>query len=112
MYTINNRYIEKELFIDKSINTYQLSEIDKEILNDTLDYRVYDLSAGISNASTSYFHNSVNGYHAAKLRRFQEYYEYLSTHDDNKLFDTKHLFGMIQGSLSQGFIEVNTHDHD
>ena len=96
LYTINNRYIEKELFIDKSINTYQLSEIDKEILNDTLDYRVYDLSAGISNASTSYFHNSVNGYHAAKLRRFQEYYEYLSTHDDNKLFNSlniKYLIG-------------------
>ena len=96
LYTINNRYIEKELFIDKSINTYQLSEIDKEILNDSLDYRVYDLSAGISNASTSYFHNSVNGYHAAKLRRFQEYYEYLSTHDDNKLFNSlniKYLIG-------------------
>ena len=96
LYTINNRYIEKELFIDKSINTYQLSEIDKEILNDTLDYRVYDLSAGISNASTSYFHNSVNGYHAAKLRRFQEYYEYLTTHDDNKLFNSlniKYLIG-------------------
>tara|TARA_Y200000002_G_scaffold378505_1_gene386008 strand:- start:4914 stop:7319 length:2406 start_codon:yes stop_codon:yes gene_type:complete len=96
LYTINNRYIEKELFIDKSINTYQLSEIDKEIFNDTLDYRVYDLSAGISNASTSYFHNSVNGYHAAKLRRFQEYYEYLSTHDDNKLFNSlniKYLIG-------------------
>ncbi len=96
LYTINNRYIEKELFIDKSINTYQLSEIDKEILNDTLDYRVYNLSAGISNASTSYFHNSVNGYHAAKLRRFQEYYEYLSTHDDNKLFNSlniKYLIG-------------------
>ena len=96
LYTINNRYIEKELFIDKSINTYKLSEIDKEILNDTLDYRVYDLSAGISNASTSYFHNSVNGYHAAKLRRFQEYYEYLTTHDDNKLFNSlniKYLIG-------------------
>ena len=96
LYTINNRYIEKELFIDKSINTYQLSEIDKEILNDSLDYRVYDLSAGISNASTSYFHNSVNGYHAAKLRRFQEYYEYLSTHNDNKLFNSlniKYLIG-------------------
>ncbi len=95
LYTINNRYIEKELFIDKSINTYQLSEIDKEILNDTLDYRVYDLSAGISNASTSYFHNSVNGYHAAKLRRFQEYYEYLTTHDDNKLFNSLNIRYLI-----------------
>ena len=88
LFTINNRYIDKDLFIDKSINTYQLSEIDREILNDSLDYRVFDLSAGISNASTSYFHNSINGYHAAKLRRFQEYYDYLSVHDNQKLFNS------------------------
>ena len=88
LFTINNRYIDKDLFINKSINTYQLSEIDREILNDSLDYRVFDLSAGISNASTSYFHNSINGYHAAKLRRFQEYYDYLSVHDNQKLFNS------------------------
>ena len=88
LFTVNNRYIDKDLFIDKSINTYQLSEIDNEILTDTLDYRVFNVSAGLSNASTSYHHNTLNGYHAAKLRRFQEYYDYLSFHDNEKLFNS------------------------
>jgi len=104
LYTINNRYIDKDLFIDKSVNTYNLSEIDNEILKDSSDYRVFDLSAGISNANTSYFHNSINGYHAAKLRRFQEYYDYLSFHDNQKLFNTlnvKYLIGKNEDNQNQ-----------
>ena len=96
LFTVNNRYIDKELFIDKSINTYQLTEIDNEILTDTLDYRVFNLSTGLSNASSAYYHNALNGYHAAKLRRFQEYYDYLNFHDNEKLFNSlnvKYLIG-------------------
>ena len=96
LFTINNRYIDKELFIDNSINTYQLTEIDNEILTDTLDYRVFNLSTGLSNASSAYYHNALNGYHAAKLRRFQEYYDYLNFHDNEKLFNSlnvKYLIG-------------------
>ena len=76
LFNINNRYIDKDLFIDKTINTYQKSEIDNDILLDTSDFRVFNMSAGLSNANTSYFHNSINGYHAAKLKRFQEYYDF------------------------------------
>ena len=96
LFTVNNRYIDKELFIDKSINTYQLTEIDNGILTDTLDYRVFNLSTGLSNASSAYYHNALNGYHAAKLRRFQEYYDYLNFHDNEKLFNSlnvKYLIG-------------------
>ena len=88
LFNVNNRYIDKELFIDKSYNTYQMTELDNEILLDTTDYRVFNVAAGLSNASSSYYHNSINGYHAAKLRRFQEYYDYLSLHDNEKLFNS------------------------
>ena len=104
LFTINNRYIDKELFIDKSINTYQLSNIDNEILTDTLDYRVFNLNTGLSNASSAYFHNSLNGYHAAKLRRFQEYYDYLNFHDNKKLFNSlnvKYLIGKDEQNQDQ-----------
>lgn len=96
LYSVNSRYIDKDLFIDKSINTYQLSEIDNEILLDTLDYRVFNLSTGLSNASSSYYHNSLNGYHAAKLRRFQEYYDYLTFHDNEKLFNSLNVKYLIE----------------
>ncbi len=88
LFNVNKRYIDKELFIDNSYNTYQMTELDNEILLDTTDYRVFNVAAGLSNASSSYYHNSINGYHAAKLRRFQEYYEYLSLHDNEKLFNS------------------------
>ena len=104
LFNINNRYIDKDLFIDKNINTYQASEIDNNILADTLDFRVFNISAGLSNANTSYFHNSVNGYHAAKLKRFQEYYDYLSYHDNQKLFNTlnvKYLIGKDENNNDQ-----------
>ena len=88
LFNVNKRYIDKELFIDKSYNTYQMTELDNEILLDTTDYRVFNVASGLSNASSSYFHNSINGYHAAKLRRFQEYFDYLSLHDNEKLFNS------------------------
>jgi len=107
LYSVNSRYIDKDLFIDKSINTYQLSEIDNEILLDTLDYRVFNLSTGLSNASSSYYHNSLNGYHAAKLRRFQEYYDYLTFHDNEKLFNSlnvKYLIGKDDQGQDQLYV--------
>ncbi len=104
LFNINNRYIDKDLFIDKTINTYRATEIDNDILADTLDFRVFNISAGLSNANTSYFHNSVNGYHAAKLKRFQEYYDFLSFHDNQKLFNTlnvKYLIGKDENNQDQ-----------
>ncbi len=88
LFNVNKRYVDKELFIEKSYNTYQKTELDNEILLDTTDYRVFNVAAGLSNASSTYYHNSINGYHAAKLRRFQEYYDYLSLHDNKKLFNS------------------------
>ncbi len=104
LFNINNRYIDKDLFIDKTINTYQATEIDDDILLDTLDFRVFNISGGLSNANTSYFHNSVNGYHAAKLKRFQEYYDFLYYHDNQKLFNTlnvKYLIGKDENNQDQ-----------
>jgi hypothetical protein len=53
------------------------SEADVEILKDKSYYRVYDASQNpFTSAKASYFHHSIGGYHAAKLRRFQEVVEW------------------------------------
>lgn len=107
LYNVNKRYISNDLFLDKSINTFQKTSIDEEILKDSTNFRVFNVSNGLSNASSSYFHNSLNGYHAAKLRRYQEFYEYFSYHDNDKLFNSlnvKYIIAKDENNIDQLYI--------
>ena len=80
--SININYVNKDSFERaKNIeNPFQKTDIDKQILKDKSHYRVADFNASpMQDGRTSYFHNSIGGYHAAKMGRYQELFDYQMT---------------------------------
>ena len=68
MWSVNKRYLNDEQFVSRSIRTESFSKTpaDEQILQDKdADYRVLNLASNT-------FNENVGGYHAAKLRRYQE----------------------------------------
>ena len=112
LWSFNKDYVNDDNFTNSSkVKTpFNINELDKEILLDKSDFRVYESFRGFVNGRTSFFHNSISGYHAAKPKRMQDIYDFYLLKNDLGVLDmlnVKYIIDINQG----GDIELKTNQN-
>ena len=74
LWSYNSQYIEREYLENKKTysNTFLPTQTDNFLLQDKGNYRIYPVAGLFQQTRFNYYHQSLGGYHGAKLAVFQD----------------------------------------
>ncbi|MBR9914958.1 MAG: YfhO family protein [Algicola sp.] len=108
---VDRRYVNTDNFVSaiQVEKPFQKTAADQEILQDQGHFRVWDITQeGSRNpARAAYFHNSLNGYHAAKLKRFDELNNFHITKNNMNVLNMLNTKYIIAEEENQVFSYLN-----
>lgn len=95
---VDRKYVNDDSFVAarKMEEPFDITQADKQILNDPAHFRVFDAQGGLNSAKASYFHHSLGGYHAAKPRRIQQLADYQLSENPMGIFNMMNVKYIIQ----------------
>jgi hypothetical protein len=98
LFFIDKNYVNQESFVSKREmeQPFEPTSADKQILQDTSHFRVFDVAGNMNSAKASYFHQSIGGYHAAKPRRMQQLFDYQIAKNNMRVLNMLNVKYVIQ----------------
>ncbi|UVD79478.1 YfhO family protein [Myroides albus] len=95
---VDRKYVNDSKFVAKRQmeEPFMPTEADKAILSDPAHFRVFEVQGGFSSARSSYFHNSLGGYHAAKPMRMQQLMDYQISKSNMEILNMLNVKYIIQ----------------
>lgn len=91
LWTVDKRYLNSEDFVAKGRmeKAFEPTQANLAILEDKdPNFRVMNFTVSpFQDASTSYFHKSIGGYHGAKLKRYQELFDFHLSKQNMKVYN-------------------------
>lgn len=111
LWSVDRRYLNDKAFVSKAENQEYISgktPADEEILKDKdPNYRVLNLSvAPFDDASTSFYHKSIGGYHGAKLRRYVDLVDFHLKPEINRFYRNIGRASSSDSALSAVFAQL------
>lgn len=102
LFVIDKKYVSATDFVSaREVEVpFEETPADSQILQDTTQYRVFEVDGNMSSARTSYFHQSIGGYSAVKPRRMQQVFDYQIARNNMEILNMLNVKYFIQTDTS------------